>query len=357
MQETSSLPEWTPILPVIIGAAALFLALVVAARNRTLFRPRLSVHFRLPVEFHQKRAGWMKREPVALFVLNKPQAPTQIHLPIHIENNSRRKISDVSLELVYPRTFFVNNRGHTQNFDELLVHFPNREEEVNSLKHHLSKRTSRAAGELVFVTYDIGTLRPGQSEVFYESINLPSRDKSFTDERFEGTLFGEILQNLKEMPAIRGVCHVRGRLFSDLNRPTYAWINAVSAKGGPFSNLANHALADEIMEPYGAAHWLGRYPDRPYFGPRLPFPRAYRQPFSRRMTVDMIYPKLTHEARKLSDSFIAAIWFDGMGSSFGYGYVNLPGYDYFKLPRGISRDEALLSIGFGRIPNIRSPRI
>lgn len=289
-------------------------------------------------------------------MLNKPQALTQIHLPIHIENNSRRKISDVSLELVYPRAFFVNNRGHAQNFDELLVHFPNREEEVDGLRHHLSKRTTRAAGGLIFVTYDIGTLRPGQSEVFYELINLPSRDLSFTDERFEGTLFHEILQRLKELRAIRGICHVRGRLFSDLNKPTYAWINTVSAKAGPFTALANRALTDELIEPYGAAHWLGEYPDRPYYGPRLPFPRAYRQPLSRKMTVDMIYPKFTREARKLSDSFIAAIWFDGMGSSFGYGYVTLPGYDYFKLPCGITRDEALLSIGFGQIPSIRSHR-
>ena len=334
---------WIPIAGLVVATCGLTVAFLVGVRSRNLFTPRLSFSYRAPLTFRAKRHGYMLRDPQALFFVSKRSAEGRVHLPIHLRNNSRRKITDITIELQYPRAFFVSNRETACELDELLKHFPGRESEVETIRRGWSERTVSPYEDIVTVTHRIGTILPGRDHLLCETLDMPTRDRAFSDMRFDGTMFGDILKRLQILRFIRGICHVRGTIYSDLLRPSHNWINVLSMKGD-----LTDASMEELILPYTLAHWDGRFPTGYYFRPLLPFLRAYRQPIVRKCTIDLIAPKVVAETTTTETHYIGARWLDAQRSRYATGFAGLPGYDYFHLPAELSVESALLSIGFAK---------
>jgi hypothetical protein len=334
---------WIPIAALTVATCGFTVAFLVGLRSRNLFSPRLSFRYRAPLTFRAKRRGYMLRDPQALFFVAKRHAEGRVHLPIHLKNNSRRKITDVTIELQYPRAFFVSNRELARELDEAMEYFPEREGEIETIREWSAERRVTPYQDIVTVTHKLGTILPGRDRLFYEPLDMPTRDAAFSDMRFDDTMFGEILHRLKMLHFIRGVCHVRGTIYSDLLRPSRTWVNVLSMKG----DLA-HASMQELILPYVLAHWADRFPTGFHFRPALPFLRAYRQPIVRQCTIDLINPKVVAETTMTDADHIGARWLDAQGSSYAVGFAGLPGYDYFRLPAGLSVEDALHLIGFAK---------
>lgn len=340
--------SWLSLVPIGFGCLGLGLALLVAVRNRSLFGPRLQLQFRTPLHFRRKLTRFMKRDPAAIFILSRQRAHTEMHIPISLRNQSRRKIGDVKLVLSYPKAFFVSNRDLLKNLDRLLEHFPESEEELAGFRAQVSKRSVTSDNETVSVTYEVGTLRPGEGHDFSELIEARSRELCFTDDRFSECMFSNILVKLRDINNIRALCHIRATVYSDLNRPRHQWVNIVSAVGKLTEDLGDMPLSD-----YCKAHWLNQIPSGAYFGPRLPFPKSYRSRFSIKRPVDFIEPKIVTNSKRTETNYVASSFFDGLRSRYGIGYVTLPGFDYFVLPKEFSVDNALLQIGYGKMRAIQ----
>jgi hypothetical protein len=122
------------------------------------------------------------------------------------------------------------------------------------------------------------------------------------------------------------------------------WINVISA-AAPFTDEGVTKLATA----YSTAPWLGNVPTGRYWAPRAPFPKAFRQPVSRRVEVDAVFPKMKSKIHCSAETITVMRPVHSRNSNYGFGEVTLPWFDYFELPKGIIFDQALLSIGAKRI--------
>ncbi len=335
-----------PLVPAAVGLGAFTLAAIVAVRTRSLFRPKLKFQFKLDHQFSKPVPRKARKDPVALvLVSDNPNTPlTETRFPFVVKNNSRRRIGEVSVELAYPTAYFISNQAHEELARDALRTFPKHKETIDLILEQLSHRTARKMGDMVYVTYQIGSLRPGEQRAFHETIRVPVRDEAFSDPRFESKLFGKILRLIGDAPAIRGVCHVRGWVLSDLNLPIKGHIDVVVGH----SDLEH--IQENILQPYQRAHWLNDpSPKAFYFKPLLPIPQ-YWQRFKIDRPVDIVFVKMVYDTAKIYKDHILVGWDDLLNSVHAVSWIRLPGYPYYEFPRGVrSVDDALMMIGFGRI--------
>jgi hypothetical protein len=329
----------------IIGIAALLLAAVVAMRNRTLFPPKLDFQFRILDKLPPRAPRKLKKEPVALVITSEDakQVLSEARFPIVVRNNSRRRIGEVSIELWYPSSYFVGNDEHEKAAEEALEAFPHRKEPLDLILAELARRSAVRMGEMVYVTYDIGALRPGEIRAFHETIRVPDRTLAFADPRFADNLFGKILDLLRHVPNISGLCHVQARVLSDLNKPISRRIDVLVCQGGL------KELDDGVLAPYARAHWLNEDTKGIYLKAPPILPSWWRR-MTRDRPVDIVLAKLAYDTAKADDNHMMLVWDDILHSVYARSWVRLPGYRYHDLPRKIPNvDYALLSIGYGRI--------
>lgn len=263
-----------------------------------------------------------------------------IRLPVQVANPSRRKLSDVTLIFQYPRAFALGERRAREMVDSFLEVFPDYTDEMAGTYRFLSSRTVDLDRELATVTYKIGTLLPGDQMLIPEMIEFADRAKCFEDGRFSHTAFGDALKLLSLQPSIRGLCHVWITLHSDLTQPIRTRIDVVSACG---------AIEDEFQEPiraYRDAYWLGQPPSGTYYGPRMPFPRGYRAAFATWSPAEFMIPEPDTWVRQKDSQMVVTEMANEDASDVGTTLIYKPGFDVFTLPKGISTEQALLSIGY-----------
>ncbi|HEX8512367.1 MAG TPA: hypothetical protein VF688_04600, partial [Allosphingosinicella sp.] len=173
-----------PVLGLIVGAVGLLFATFLAVRNRTLFRPKLDVAFSTPFQFENPKVE-SPHPLVAIFIFNPPdQVASDLRLPILVRNVSKRKVSDIVIELTYPAQFAFTNTEIIGRYQRYLELFGDSPDSLEEIKAFLEKRQGNRFGNLYRFRYDMGTLRPGDSLSFEEMLKLPMREKAFRDGRY-----------------------------------------------------------------------------------------------------------------------------------------------------------------------------
>ena len=334
------MPELGPILPL----AGLTLALLVSLRGRTAFRPRLSLQLRWPfrarTELSRRERG---AQPRAHFSFQKDEAPEVVRLPIFVANPSRRKLGDVSVTLQFPRAFALSERSAKAIIDRAVTAMPAFTDEMEGVYRFLSKRKVDLTRYLATVTYEIGTLTPGERILLPEMLSFADREASFSDERYGNSGFADVLQHLRGCSAVRGLCRVTVTLAADLIRPIRRNIDVVSARGDLAESFA------EALAGYRDAYWLGQPPPGRYYGPRLPFSSRYGAKLASWHTVDFVAAEPYRVTRVVPEGVYVAAFINEEGGTLGQTSVYMPGFDPLFLPRGITIADAIAWLGYRRL--------
>jgi hypothetical protein len=331
--------DFVRIVMLVLATSALVVAIKVNIGNRSIFSPKLSWGFQ-PIyrAFPSVSKKLLAKDPIATFMIHTSGQKKGAAILLWIRNDSRRKFSDIKLELMYPKSYYIKNEDVEKVNDEVIESFPEFFTDAKSINKIISKRDAISYDDMIHVYYDIGTLRPGEHYMVFEGMNVPTPDKAFLDSRFESRFFGEILENLATYDVYSGVCHVRARLLSDLAKPSSKWINAVSVAPGV-------AVGDDTyLKSYVDAHWLGeRTAGATYFKAKLPWIKhtlIVEQP------VITILTELVREFKTESDKVVIFTRMEDAKTQFAFSTLLMPGYDYFILPRGIGIDAAVRSEGY-----------
>lgn len=266
-----------------------------------------------------------------------------VRLPIVVANPSRRKLGEVSVSLQFPRAFALSERSAKATIDRAVSALPSFTDDMDGVYRFLSKRKVDLTRCLATVTYEIGTLTPGERVLLPEMLSFSDREASFTDERYETTCFADVLQHLKACSAVRGLCRVTVTLAADLIQPIHRHIDVVSARGDLPDDFA------ESFAGYRDAYWLGQPPPGRYYGPRLPFSRRYGAQLASWHAVDFVAAEPHRVTRVVSEGVYVAAFANEEDGVMGQTSVYMPGFDPLALPRGISTADAIAWLGYRRV--------
>jgi hypothetical protein len=337
----------SPIVAIMIALTALGVAVRVGIGNRAVFNSRLrlllgSTH----VDFGRLPRRLRKRDVVATFVVDGMAEDIKAGLQVNVTNPSRRKVADIRLQLTYPRQFFVSNAEVETSLAALEKDFPERAIYIQSIRDFLKCRTASPIGEMIRVTYDLGTLRPAEGFTFFESLTLPSRDEAFEDERFAESLFGDILRILSGTLQMRALCRVQAVLLSDLNTPMTKWIDVIAV-----DTASSEEFAQLFVEPYVSAYWLNAKPSGKTYIKIHPWKRAE---MVKEEVIHLMIPASDISVRIVGDNAIVRSSVDPLKSDYCLMSVFLPGYDPVALAAGTDIETAILSAGFHRPPKLKA---
>lgn len=339
--------DYLPIVAIALAATSLIVTIVIGVRSGNIFPAKLEFHFSdspsLPKSVKKMRGD---KPPVAIAFCNDrlTLAAQAIRLPLFVRNTSGKKIDHVSIALIYPAAYFIHNEEHEAAVEEALKQFPEHARELRQIHRQLAIRECSVIGELVTLRYNVGLLRAGESFSCEEMLRLPGRGKAFQDARFSDRMFGTILAKLRELPQLLGVCHVHASILSDSMRPIRRSITAIIAHG----KLEN--AQTEILNPFADAHWLNAMPRGESFRriypplPWKPYPRPVEESF-----VNLISNTGKFEIARGGSVVLVSHWLDGIQMR-GASVMEMPGYDYFRLPRRVdSVAWALRTIGYQKV--------
>ena len=339
--------EYLPIVAIALAATSLVVTIVIGIRTGNIFPAKLEFHFSdsptLPKSVRKTRGH---TPPVAIAFCNSrlTVAASTIRLPLFVRNASGKKIDHVTIALTYPAAYFIHNEEHEGAIEEALKQFPERARDLRQIPRQLAMRECLVIGELVTLRYNVGLLRAGESFSCEEMLRFPKRGRAFHDARFSDRMFGTILEKLRELPQLLGVCHVHASILSDSMRPIRRCITVINAHG----KLEN--AQTEILNPFADAHWLNAMPRGESFRrivPHSPWkrpPRPVEESF-----VDLRSNSGKFEIASDGNVVLVSHWLDGIEMR-GSSVMQMPGYDYFRLPRRVdSVDWALRSIGYQRV--------
>jgi len=328
----------------ILPTAALMLAVLAALRGRTAFRPHLSLELRWPFRARTELSRRERRaQPRAHFSFHVDEGPETVRLPIVVANPSRRKLSDVSLVLQFPRAFAQSERSAKAIAERAVSAFPAFTDEMDSVYRFLSKRRVDLGRDLATVTYEIGNLTPGEKVLVPEMLSFSDREASFYDDRYESTGFADMLQHLKACLAVRGLCRVTVTLRADLIQPIHRHIDVVSARGDLSENLV------EAFAGYRDAYWLGQPPPGRYYGPRLPFSKRFGAQLASWQTVDFVAAEPHRVTRVVPKRVYVGAFANEKDGVMGHTIVHMPGFDPRALPRGTTTADAIAWLGYRRV--------
>lgn len=335
-----------PILGPIVGTAALLFATFLAVRNRTLFSPRLEVTFSTPFQFEKPKED-LPYPLVATFIFNPPnQIPADMLVPVLIKNVSKRKISDVVIELTYPAQFAITNTEIISRYERSMEIFGDARGDLEEIKEFLDKRKGNRFGKLYRFRYEVGTLRPGDSMSFEEPMKMPPRQEAFEDPRYGRKLFGRVLRDLQARPEFLAVCRVEMSVLSEMNQPIRSQLNVVSARA------ALDDGADAVVRSYNDALWLGGYhPGAKYRRSSLQWPWRRKPKLFYSAVADFVLPKVLSRTSPVRDGNVTlASSVDHWKSIYGTALLQPPGFDLYELDGSIeTADEAFRAIGFIRM--------
>lgn len=338
------LPFVTPV----VALLGLLLALTVAVRNRSIFRPALHFAFRYPVRIPRSvPRKFAKSPPAAILFLNDQHQfdSREVCIPLTIANRSARRISEVVVELTYPLAFAVDNSRFTSRLDQYIAAFPEAEMATRSQRQWLEMRRIAAIDDLVHVRFEVGTLRPGESASLYEVMRFPTRARAFNDPRYELKMLGSIARELAQIPEVDGFCRITATVLSDLNHPSGQDVDVMLA------TTQVTEVETRVVRPFRNAYWLGSSPvGNRYFRPWVPESWKWLPPMRLAQLVEVIAPKpVSRVSADRDGEVVLAVEADLFKGNFGYVPVMMPGYDVKNLPASmVDMDDALRTIGFTR---------
>lgn len=314
--ESGFVLQFLPIIAIVLAATSLIVTLLIGVRTRNIFPAKLEFHFRSSPELHPSIPKRLRdKVPVATaFVHSRlTVAAYAIRLPLFIKNTSAKKISDVSVSLLYPEAYFIPNEEHKEAIEEAQQKFPQHAKGLGGIFRQLDLRECTALGGLVNVRYNIGSLRPGESFSCEELMRVPQRGKAFADRRYELTMFGAILERLKDLPQLLGVCHVTASILSEAMHPIRRQITVI----------AGHSDSDkaqiELFNPFAEAHWLNEMPRGGKFRRNpMRWPWKRLPPLVDESPVDVVFPQGKFELTEDRQIALVSDWLEAGTTTHGF---------------------------------------
>jgi hypothetical protein len=238
----------------VVGVVGTVIAVAAAVRGRQLSRPRLVVTI-APPEPDPSRPKAIRRAPFAGLVVGTAQRADsrQFVCPIVLSNQSAIPINDLVLMLEYPREYLIEH-----------VVFLDLQKEAARVYRFKEERQVFQMSGIAKVSLDLGLLRPGESVMTADVLDLKPLSKSFTGhDSYDEDLAHRIGSRFREVTGLIGIVPINVYIRASNMPPQAFAFTILWLQGGSVSEVgeATIAVAD--------ASWEGRQP----------IPGCYLRPF------------------------------------------------------------------------------
>ena len=297
----------------------------------------------------------LRRKPTyALFIfVPRGKFESDLVVPILIRNDTRRIIGDIVVELTYPAEFFLANPELKRRRDRLVESFGEEyEAHEEEVRRFLETRRPSDLGSAVRIRYELGKLRAGEGQGFFEPFVLPPRESAFAAGLFQDTAFANVLAHMRDGDRLRAAFHLQVAIFSDLAPRQQHAIDVVLVKDGhaePQSeDLKFSAEENAAFGEYVNAYWFNSLPAGRTFRRIRLGALFFGRPLRREVPVDTILVERDFDVSEPKDgNVLVATRADPLKSRYGIASLFLPGYDPRKLDRDVTAaEEALQRIGW-----------
>ena len=246
----------------VVGVVGTVIAVMAAVRGRQLSRPRLLVTI-APPEPDSTHPKAIRQAPFAGLVVGTAQRASsrQFVCPILLRNQSAIPVNDLVVRLEYPSEYFINH-----------VVFLDSQKEAAHVYRFKDDRQGFQMSGMASVNLDLGLLRPGDSVMTADVLQLKPLSKNFTAHEFyDEDLANRIGRRFRDITGLIGIVPINVYIRASNTPPQTFAFTILWLQGGSVSEVgeATIAVAD--------ASWEGRRPSSGYY--LRPFIlRALRKP-------------------------------------------------------------------------------
>jgi hypothetical protein len=251
------------VVSLIVGVVGTVIAVAAAVRGRQLSRPRLVVTI-APPKPDSSRPKAIRQAPFAGLVVGTPQRADsrQFVCPIVLSNQSAIPVNDLVLRLEYPSEYVM----------EHVVFFDLQKEVARVFRFKDDNRQVFQMSGMASVSLDLGLLRPGDSVMTADVLQLKPHSKNLTGNKFYDEDFANRIGcRFRDVRGLIGIVPINVYIRASNIPPQAFAFTILWLQGGSISEVgeATIAVAD--------ASWEGRHPISGYY--LRPFIlRALRKP-------------------------------------------------------------------------------
>lgn len=334
-------------LPILItgtlAAFSLSVAVVIGIRSRNIFAPKL----RLSLGYAENVPKPKKFSPRINIIAMSSSAGAEFNcfFHVHVKNESKRKISDVIVELNYPEEFCLRTSDILKSVQEFRGSGiqPRDIDDGDRVADLMGRREQMNFGGMCRSRYDFGTLRPGESISFFEPIRIggSKREIKFVS----NTIFERIRELLTVDRRIQAAFRVSASVLCDLSPPSRKAIDVIVA------TAVREDLESLLKDAVCKAYWLNDMPGgRTYFRPSTIFFEKFIPKITDKWSVVINLLPVNFKSKASDGQVAVAAYHDAEDEEIVSAEMIMPGFDiYNRRYDGLSTDMLAKTIGYIRL--------